>query len=79
MIDTPNKTNDVGATFQSRELSKQSARMLSAHNLVANAVGTDLVRFARCALRSVSPQPMGRTLFRGTGEFLGASHRPSES
>ena len=28
--------------------------MLSAHNLAANAVGTDLVRFARCALRSVS-------------------------
>src|SRR4029077_3144565 len=55
--------------LQSREPSKQSAGMLSVHNLAANAVGTDLVRFARCALRSVFPQPMGRTLFWGTGEF----------
>jgi hypothetical protein len=47
--------------LQSREPSKQSAGMLSVHNLAANAVGTDLVRFARCALRSVFPQPMGRT------------------
>jgi hypothetical protein len=72
MIDTPNKnnlSNDVGATFQSRELSKQSVRMLSAHNLAANAVGTDLVRFARCALRSVSPSRWGAPFFGAQGSF----------
>jgi hypothetical protein len=43
--------------------------MLSAHNLAANAVGTDLVRLARSALRSVPPSRWGAPFIGAPGSF----------